>query len=187
MVPMVRIKCTDKLGNVAYIHRFNDGAVTCMLANSIPAALSYAGVLGDEVAFKAQISDIEDGQAIVDLLNLCKPRGQTYEWVNKPAPAGHAVDIAAAKAKLLEVLAEHMPGWTPTVHYWEPPGQGLRVVEIDWMQDNPEPPVKQSGISCLGDDAAPVHFFAERYLLAILFEEDDTVQEARDSLLAALA
>lgn len=91
-----------------------------------------------------------------------------------------------AQAKLLELLAEHQPGWTPSVFYWEPGDQGLRIQEISWQLDNPEPPVKQSGISCLGDDAAPVHFFAERYLLALMYEEDWRIEEARDSLLVAL-
>lgn len=182
MKPFIRIKCTNHLGNVAYIHRFNDGKVTCMLANSIPAALSYAGVLGDEVAFKAQISDMENGDDILAMLNLCKPRGQTYEWVNRPVLTGHAADIAAAKQKLLEVLAERYAAPAkPCVNYWEPPGQGLRVARITWENVGGEVDV------CIMDgEGAAAFYFAERYLLAILFEEDEEVQEAREALLREL-
>lgn len=168
---------------MAYIHRFNDGKVTCMLANSIPAALSYAGVLGDEVAFKAQISDMENGDDILAMLNLCKPRGQTYEWVNRPVLTGHAADIAAAKQKLLEVLHTLEPRWVPKVHYWEPPGQGMRINEICWVAP---PGAPQHCLSVTDEERPGAIHFAERYLMTILFDDDDQEEEARKKLVAAL-
>lgn len=94
--------------------------------------------------------------------------------------------IEQAKEGLLQLLAEHMPGWKPYVLYWEPAEQGVRIQEVGWEIMNPTPPVTSSGISCIGDDAAPVHFFAERFLLALVFEEPWRIEEARDSLLTAL-
>ena len=54
--PIVRIKSTDVLGNVAYIVRRENGAVSCILANGMNAALSYAGI-HDEMACKFRIED----------------------------------------------------------------------------------------------------------------------------------
>lgn len=80
----IRIKCTDHLKNVAWIVRHPNGRVTCTLDNGTPCSMSYAGVIGSEESVKYQLSDITDGDHIVAFLNVAKPRGQTYEWVNRP-------------------------------------------------------------------------------------------------------
>jgi hypothetical protein len=54
----IRIKCTDKLRNVAYVHN-TGGSWRCNLANGIPASLSYAGVRGDEMAALFALDDAQ--------------------------------------------------------------------------------------------------------------------------------
>lgn len=53
----IRIRCTDQLGNIAYI--IKDGRrVTCVLSNGIPASLTFAvGHIKDEMGLKFNIAD----------------------------------------------------------------------------------------------------------------------------------
>ncbi|MCO5145397.1 MAG: hypothetical protein M9895_04355 [Aquamicrobium sp.] len=54
---LIRIRCTDQLGNIAYIIK-EGGQVSCVLANGIPAALSYGvGHVKDEMSLKFSIAD----------------------------------------------------------------------------------------------------------------------------------
>ena len=76
----IRIKHTDYLGNVAYIVRQTNGQISCMLANGIPTALSYAGVAGDEMAMRFKLQDARDGDDMVRLLELGQ-LGRVCVWL----------------------------------------------------------------------------------------------------------
>lgn len=52
-----RIRCTDRLGNVAYVRHTPVRGWACTLANGIPASLFYASVSGDEMACKFALED----------------------------------------------------------------------------------------------------------------------------------
>jgi len=68
--PNVRIKSTDVLGNVAYIVRRENGAVSCILANGMNAALSYAGIQ-NEMACRFRIEDCSpEGWTVAEFQNV---------------------------------------------------------------------------------------------------------------------
>ncbi|SDK43255.1 hypothetical protein [Bradyrhizobium ottawaense] len=62
-----RIKVTDDLGNVAYIHR-NQLGWTCTLANGIPASFFYAVGNVDETAFRFHLEDAADDDARLNVV-----------------------------------------------------------------------------------------------------------------------
>jgi hypothetical protein len=73
----IRIKCTDKHGNVAYVHN-GGGSWRCTLANGIPAAFSYAGVRSDEMACQF---DLEDCSTPEEALAVVQKHGShTYKY-----------------------------------------------------------------------------------------------------------
>lgn len=53
----VRIRATDRMGNVAYIHREANRPMRCMLANGVSAALFYAGIRVDEATCRFALDD----------------------------------------------------------------------------------------------------------------------------------
>lgn len=55
----VRIRATDRLGNIAYIHREANGPMRCTLANGVTAALFYAGITTDEMTCRFALDDCE--------------------------------------------------------------------------------------------------------------------------------
>lgn len=57
----VRIRTTDDLGSVAYIHREQGGRFQCTLASGIPAAFSYAGISDDEMGCRFALDDCITG------------------------------------------------------------------------------------------------------------------------------
>ena len=106
----IRIKHTDYLGKVAYIVRQANGQISCMLANGIPAALSYAGVAGDEMAMRFKLQDARDGDDMVRLLELGqlgRVRGSSYEWVNRPPAVSAQVSYVQAELKALGGCEHH--------------------------------------------------------------------------------
>jgi len=62
-----RVRCTDTLGNVAYVYH-KQGYWRCTLANGIPASLSYAGVSRDETGLKFKLDDCETAADVLALM-----------------------------------------------------------------------------------------------------------------------
>ncbi|BBC73218.1 conserved hypothetical protein [Altererythrobacter sp. B11] len=55
----VRIRETDRLGNIAYIHREANRPMRCTLANGVSAALFYAGITVDQMTCRFALDDCE--------------------------------------------------------------------------------------------------------------------------------
>jgi hypothetical protein len=55
----VRIRATDRMGNIAYIHREANRTMRCTLANGAVAALFYAGITVDEMTCRFALDDCE--------------------------------------------------------------------------------------------------------------------------------
>lgn len=75
-----RVKATDPLKNPAYIHHDGD-RWKCTLANGIPAALFYAGVLGDETALRFRLDDCESAEEVLTAVRDAGSRRYEYELV----------------------------------------------------------------------------------------------------------
>ena len=106
----IRIKHTDRLGNVAYIVRQTDGQISCVLANGTPVALSYAGVAGDQMFMRFMLQDARDGDDMVRLLELGqlgRARGSIYEWVNRPPAVSAQASYVRAELKALGGCEHH--------------------------------------------------------------------------------
>ena len=106
----IRIKYTGRLGNVAYIVRQTDGQISCVLANGTPAALSYAGVAGDQMFMRFMLQDARDGDDMVRLLELGqlgRVRGSSYEWVNRPPAVSAQASYVQAELKALGGCEHH--------------------------------------------------------------------------------
>jgi hypothetical protein len=65
---MTRFKCTDQLGNVAYIHHNNARGWCCTLANGIPASMFYAVGNCDEMGLKFKLEDAGDDKERLSLI-----------------------------------------------------------------------------------------------------------------------
>ena len=80
MPTTMRIRATDKLGNVAYVYA-RGGEWRCALANGTAAAFSYAGLGYDEMIVKFALEDCTDSDAA---LAVCRSYGNNttrYELV----------------------------------------------------------------------------------------------------------
>jgi len=78
----IRIRCTDLRlpSNVSYVHRAEDGW-RCVLSNGIPAAFSYAGVLGDETGVRFALEDATSADEALAILRKAGGRCWNYETV----------------------------------------------------------------------------------------------------------
>ena len=86
----IRIKSTDRLGNVAYLHRDDDGSFRCTLANGLPASFFYAGIQPDEMACRFALKDCataHEALAIVERYGSPLHRYELLEPVPPPAQA----------------------------------------------------------------------------------------------------
>ena len=135
----IRIKHTDRLGNVAYIVRQTDGQISCVLANGTPAALSYAGVAGDQMFMRFMLQDARDGDDMVRLLELGqlgRARGSSYEWVNRPPAVSAQASYVRAELKALGacehhyLLQLHSDTGAKTKHMNVSPAKLARIAEI---------------------------------------------------------
>lgn len=102
MTTPIRIKATSILGGVAYVHREGGGSFRCTLANGIPASLSYAGILADEMACRFALDDCSTG---LDALAIVKQLGSaTYRYeLFSPVRIDQADPIAVLSALKAEV------------------------------------------------------------------------------------
>ena len=137
----IRIKHTGRLGNVAYIVRQTDGQISCVLANGTPAALSCAGVAGDQMFMRFMLQDARDGDDMVRLLELGqlgRARGSSYEWVNRPPVielSSHARYVRGEIAGLGQcehhyLLQLHSDTGAKTKHMNVSPAKLARIAEI---------------------------------------------------------
>jgi hypothetical protein len=78
----IRIRCTEVRlpSNVSYVHRKDDGW-RCVLSNGIPAAFSYAGVLGDETMVRFALEDATTAEEALAILRKAGGRHWNYELV----------------------------------------------------------------------------------------------------------
>jgi len=77
----IRIKCTEvRLSNVSYVH-CDGGDWRCVLANGIPAGMSYAGVLGDETKVRFKLEDATTPEEALEVMRAAGGRHWTYELV----------------------------------------------------------------------------------------------------------
>lgn len=75
-----RIKTTDNLGNVAYIHKRSKGW-GCTLDNGIPAGMSYAiGYLKDETGLIFMLEDASSDEERLNVIKRASP-GRVVELV----------------------------------------------------------------------------------------------------------
>lgn len=57
MARPIRIRCTDDLGNIAYVYQTKEGNWSCVLSSGTPATFWYAGVSGDEMQCRFALED----------------------------------------------------------------------------------------------------------------------------------
>lgn len=95
-IPDYRIKCSDvsyKKPAISYVVREN-GRVSCILSNGIPAALSYAGVMHtvDEQGLRFQLQDAPDGETAIALIKRhAWPANWRYELAGAPEHPTHVM------------------------------------------------------------------------------------------------
>jgi hypothetical protein len=78
-----RIKVTDILGNVAYIHPtaiHGRDTWTCTLANGTPASFFYAVGNCDETALRFHLEDAADDDARLDVVKEFAGQRRTVEF-----------------------------------------------------------------------------------------------------------
>lgn len=89
--PAIRIRATDNLGTVAWVHREQGGSFRCTLANGTPASFFYAGISEHEMACRFALDDC---QTAADALALLRQWGcgiHRYDLAG-PSPATHPND-----------------------------------------------------------------------------------------------
>lgn len=69
----MRFKCTDRLGNVAYVYQHGN-VWRCTLANGTPAAFSYAVGPCDEMGLKFALEDAISDQHRLSILKQAAGR-----------------------------------------------------------------------------------------------------------------
>jgi len=108
----IRIKATSALGGVAYIHRSIDGAFSCVLANGIPASLSYAGIHTDEMACRFALDDCSTGE---EALAIVRQRGASNYIYDLLTPPGPSITTALAALSALEAEVQRLKALFPQV------------------------------------------------------------------------
>jgi hypothetical protein len=78
---MKRIRVTDDLRNVAYIHHAR-GTWQCTLANGIPATFFYAVGNVDETAFRFRLEDAADDDARLSVVKEAAGPRRVVEFFN---------------------------------------------------------------------------------------------------------
>lgn len=76
-----RIKATDNLGNVAYVHNFN-GHWCCNLDNGTAASLWYAGLGNDHMAAEFALDDCMTSADVLHVVQGMGSRQWKYEIVS---------------------------------------------------------------------------------------------------------
>lgn len=99
-----KIRCTDDLGNVAYIHN-DPGYFRCTLANGTPASMFYAVGNCDEVLLKQRLADaLDDPERLLRVVQNAA-RGRKVEMVSYKA----APKAATTAKEMLKAVALSAP------------------------------------------------------------------------------
>lgn len=99
----VRIRATDRAGNVAYIHREENRPMRCTLANGISAAFFYAGIIADEMACRFLFDDCETADHCLAIVRRYGSLDYDYRHVDAP-PASTRPDQRPASPALFARL-----------------------------------------------------------------------------------
>ncbi|MBA4090270.1 MAG: hypothetical protein C0494_06730 [Sphingobium sp.] len=111
----VRIRATDRLGNIAYIHREANRPMRCTLANGVSAALFYAGITTDEMTCRFALDDCETADQALAVVRRYGSLDYGYchagpppDWDSSPAtpPALH---LLAGLLGEIDRLASNVP------------------------------------------------------------------------------
>lgn len=111
----VRIRATDRLGNIAYIHREANRPMRCTLANGMSAALFYAGITVDEMACRFALDDCETADQALAIVRRYGSLDYGYchagpppGWDSSPATP-HALHLLAGLLGQIDRLAAIVP------------------------------------------------------------------------------
>jgi len=108
----IRIKATSALGGVAYIHRAADGPFSCVLANGIPASLSYAGIHADEMGCRFALDDCSTGEEALAVVRQHGASNYTYDLLT---PGGTPIATALTALAVLEAEVQRLKALSPLV------------------------------------------------------------------------
>lgn len=86
MTTPIRIKSSDRLGNIAYIHRDGNSGFRCTLADGLPASLSYAGIGSDEMACRFALEACVTGEQALEVVQRHGSPLHRYELVMPHSP-----------------------------------------------------------------------------------------------------
>lgn len=111
MKPAIRIKATDRHGNVAYIHRDSDRGFQCTLASGLPASFFYAGIHPDEMACRFALDSCTTTQQALDIVRRHGSATYIYEVLDAPIPSNEP--LAALRA--LEAEVQRLKALLPEV------------------------------------------------------------------------
>jgi hypothetical protein len=98
----VRIRATDRLGNIAYIHREANRPMRCTLANGTSAALFYAGITVDEMTCRFALDDCETADQALAIVRRYGSLDHGYCHAGPPP----GWDSATATPPALHLLAD---------------------------------------------------------------------------------
>jgi hypothetical protein len=98
----IRIRATDRLGNIAYIHREANRPIRCTLANGLSAALFYAGMTVDEMTSRFALEDCETADQALAIVR--RYGALDYGYCHAGPPPGW--DSAPATPSALHLLAD---------------------------------------------------------------------------------
>ncbi|PZU66754.1 hypothetical protein [Sphingobium sp.] len=98
----VRIRATDRLGNIAYIHREANRPMRCTLATGVSAALFYAGITVDEMTCRFALDDCETADKALAIVR--RYGSLDYGYCHAGPPPGW--DSSPATPSALHLLAD---------------------------------------------------------------------------------
>lgn len=102
----VRIRATDRLGNIAYIHREADRPMRCTLANGLSASLFYAGVIGQEMKFRFALDDCETADQALAIVRRYGSLDHDYRHAGPPPGFDTVAATPTAIALLTSLIAD---------------------------------------------------------------------------------
>lgn len=112
MPDAIRIKATDRLGTIAYVHRSEDGAFRCTLPNGIPASFSYAGIQPDEMACRFALDDCTTGEEALGIMRQYGSASYAYDLLT---PRGTSIATALEALSALEAEVQRLKALLPAV------------------------------------------------------------------------
>ena len=111
MKPAIRIRSTDRHGNIAYIHRDSDHSFRCSLASGLPASFFYAGIHPDEMACRFALDGCTTSQQALAIVRRHGSTTHIYDVLD--APMGSNEPLSALRA--LEGEVQRLKALLPEV------------------------------------------------------------------------